>query len=184
MTIYSVGYGGRTLDELAELLKGFCITHLVDVRTSPFSKFAVDFNRDVLQERSVDLGFKYVFMGAELGGRPDCRECYDQEGRVLYEVVSSQEFFRKGIRQLLKGAAVEGRRLCLLCSERKPEECHRSKLIGEALTGESVELAHINEKGQLLDQAQVMSRVSQGQVDLFDEAHRTSRKTYGGSSNQ
>lgn len=180
MTIYSVGYGGRTLDELAELLKRFCITHLVDVRTSPFSKFAVDFNRDVLQERSTDLGFKYVFMGAELGGRPDCRECYDQEGRVLYEAVRSQEFFRRGIRQLVKGASVEGRRLCLLCSERKPEECHRSKLLGEVLREEHVELAHIAEDGTVLDQAQVMSRVTGLQADLFDEAHRTSRKTYGG----
>ena len=180
MTIYSVGYGGRTLDELVELLKRFGITHLVDVRTSPFSKFATDFNRDVLQERSPTFGVKYVFMGAELGGRPDCRDCYDEEGRVLYEVVKSQEFFRRGIRQLLKGASAEGRRLCMLCSERKPEECHRSKLIGEALTVENVEVAHISEEGQLLDQAQVMSRVLGLQADLFDEAHRTSRKTYGG----
>lgn len=181
MTIYSIGYGGRTLEELADLLKHFGITHVVDVRTSPFSKFAEQFNRDALQDTSPTLGMKYVFMGKELGGRPECRDCYDEEGRVLYEVVKSQEFFRRGIRQLLKGASAEGRRLCLLCSERKPEECHRSKLIGEALVSEGVELAHISEKGEVLDQVQVMSRVQGLQADLFDEAHRTSRKTYGGS---
>lgn len=178
MTIFTLGYGGRSFNDLVEILKQQEVTHLVDVRTSPYSKFAEEFNRDALERTLPEFGPKYIFMGAELGGRPDCQACYDADGRVLYDQVRQREFFRRGIRQLLKGASVPGRKLCLLCSERKPEDCHRSKLIGEALIQEGVELSHISEEGLVLSQAQVMDRVGNGQYDLFGEGREMSRKTY------
>lgn len=96
----------------------------------------------------------------------------------MYERVQAQAFFQKGIKHLVKGAAVPGRVLCLMCSERKPESCHRSKLIGEALVGQGVAVRHIAEDGALIEQSAVINRLNDGQLDLFGDAWESSRKNY------
>lgn len=185
VVILTVGYGGRKMDELIALLKQYAVTHLVDVRTAPYSKFASEFNRDSLENNLRKHQIEYLYLGKELGGRPDYPACYDSDGRVLYEQVRKQEFFRQGIQKLLEYASVPGRRLCLICSERKPEDCHRSKLIGEALTQmphrSPLQVLHISEEGHLLEQAEVMKRVDNGQLSLFGESQQVSRKSYSPS---
>ena len=47
-----------------------------------------------------------------------------------------------------------------MCSESKPEECHRSKLIGAALAREKFTVAHIDEKGIVKSQEEVMKLIS------------------------
>lgn len=64
MTIFTIGYGGRSFNDLVEILKQQKVTHLVDVRTSPYSKFAEEFNRDALERTLPEFGPKYIFMGA------------------------------------------------------------------------------------------------------------------------
>lgn len=180
--ILTVGYGGRKLEDLIALLKQYEVTHVVDVRSAPHSKFAPEFNRDALENSLRKYRIGYLYLGKELGGRPDCPDCYDSDGVVLYEQVRKQEFFHRGIQQLLQCASVPGRKLCLLCSERKPEECHRSKLIGDALSQISdpkpLQILHISEDGQLIEQSEVMKRVDNGQLNLFVESHQVSRKSY------
>ena len=65
-----------------------------------------------------------------------------------------------------------------MCSEGRPEQCHRSKLIGEALAGLGISLCHIDEDGALLTQRQVIDRLTHGQLDLFGQPCFTSRKRY------
>jgi uncharacterized protein (DUF488 family) len=66
-----------------------------------------------------------------------------------------------------------------MCSEGRPEQCHRSKLIGEALATAGIHVCHIDETGQLLTQQQVIDRLTRGQLDLFGPTTFTSRKRYG-----
>ena len=91
-------------------------------------------------------GIKYVYMGDTLGGRPDSQLCY-KDGKVDYEIVRVQPFFYEGIRRL-KDAWNLDLTIVLLCSERKPEMCHRSKLIGESLRTSDIEVMHIDENDQ------------------------------------
>jgi hypothetical protein len=68
-----------------------------------------------------------------------------------------------------------------MCSESKPTECHRSKLIGRTLSREKIWLSHIDENGKLKDQMTVMNELTKGksEVDLFGNAvSLTSRKSY------
>jgi uncharacterized protein (DUF488 family) len=87
-------------------------------------------------------------------------------------------FFQGGL-QRLRAALEQQRRAVLMCSEGRPEQCHRSKLIGEALAAAGLPLWHIDEDGQVLTQTQVIDRLTQGQLDLFGQASFTSRKRYG-----
>jgi uncharacterized protein (DUF488 family) len=175
--ILTIGYTGRKFEEFLAILQARGVTHLVDVRTAPYSRFSESYNQAELEDSLKQSGIKYVFIGNLLGGRPNDPDCYDDDGRVVYSKVASKEYFQKGIGQLLNGTKAVGRVLCLMCSELRPEQCHRSKLIGQALQEKNVNVLHIDEREFLVDQATVMSRVDSGQMKLFDE-YSTSRKTY------
>ena len=121
-------------------------------------------------------------MGDTLGGQPRDPDCYT-DGKVDYEKVRRQPFFQSGLERLRK--AHERRlRAALMCSEGRPEQCHRSKMIGEALAAAGIPVRHIDEDGQLLTQAQVMDRLTGGQFDLFGGPALTSRKRYGPGEGQ
>jgi hypothetical protein len=65
-----------------------------------------------------------------------------------------------------------------MCSEGKPEQCHRSKLIGETLAGLGIPVAHIDEHDQVCSQDEVIQRLTGGQLSLFGDHEFTSRKRY------
>ncbi|MBB6053902.1 DUF488 family protein [Armatimonas rosea] len=175
--VWSVGYGNRSRDEFFRLLERYEITHLVDVRTMPYSRRMPDFNREELERQAARYGIRYLHMGEELGGRPSDPSCYDSQGHVVYQLVEQAHFFRRGITKLLKAAEHSDRRVCMMCSELKPQDCHRTKLIGQHLWQKGVALRHISESGALLEQAEVMRRIMGDQEDLFGGDLR-SRKSY------
>ena len=47
--------------------------------------------------------------------------------------------------------------IAMMCSERKPEDCHRSRLIGRVLFENGIEIRHIDENGEIKDQPTVMN---------------------------
>jgi hypothetical protein len=177
--IFSIGYGNRTKEEFLNCLMRYNIKCLIDVRSKPFSKYNPDFSKSILETVLIDNGIEYEFFGEYLGGRPEDSSSYLENGKVDYEIVRNKTFFRKGI-DLLKGKFNKKGRIALMCSELKPEECHRSKLIGEFLTNQvQLPILHINETGDLKSQKEVMTLVTGGLNDnLFGESHLTSRKKY------
>jgi uncharacterized protein (DUF488 family) len=174
--LFSIGYGARTLDEFIAVLKANRIEYLIDVRTAPYSKFKTEFSKDLLQYHLERAGLRYLFMGDLLGGQPKEPACYT-DGKIDYDKLRAQPFFQTGIERLKK-ACEQQRRVALMCSEGRPEQCHRSKLIGEALAASGVNLWHIDEDGRLVTQAEVVKRLTQGQMDLFGQPSFTSRKRY------
>jgi uncharacterized protein (DUF488 family) len=175
--LFTIGYGARTLDEFIVALKANGIEYLIDVRTAPYSKFKQEFSKEFLQHHVERAGIRYLFMGDTLGGQPKDPACLT-DGKVDYDKVRAQPFFQAGIERLRK-AFEQQRRVALMCSEGRPEQCHRSKLLGEALAAAGIPVCHIDEDGRLLTQAQVIDRLTQGQMDLFGQTPFTSRKRYG-----
>lgn len=178
--MFSIGHGNRTVEEFIELLKKNDIKYLIDVRSMPYSKFSPHFNQEALRNSLEQNKITYVFMGDSLGGRPTDKGCYDEEGKVDYDAIEQKEFYKIGIERL-KTAYNKGIPVALMCSEGKPTECHRSKLIGRTLGREKLWLEHIDENGKLKSQITVMNEVNKGkpEIDLFgNEATLTSRKSY------
>jgi uncharacterized protein (DUF488 family) len=175
--LYTIGYGARTLDEFLAVLQAHRIAYVIDVRTAPYSKFKLEFNKELLQYHLERAGLRYVFMGDALGGQPKDPACHT-DGKVDYDKVRAQPFFQAGLERLRK-AAQQPHRVALMCSEGRPEQCHRSKLIGEALAALGVAVSHIDEDGKVLTQTEVIDRLTHGQLDLFGAASFTSRKRYG-----
>ena len=48
-TIYTIGYAGFSRDKFIRELKKYTISVLIDVRSSPFSSFHSEYNKDVLE---------------------------------------------------------------------------------------------------------------------------------------
>jgi len=176
--IYTIGYGEREIEPFLEVLCRYQIQYLLDVRTSPYSRYKPEFSKAALQNTLEASGIHYLFMGDVLGGQPEDDACYT-DGKVDYGKVTQSESYGEGIKRLHK-ASRQGQHVVLMCSEGKPENCHRSKLVGKTLTAEGVEVLHIDEKDTLITQKEVLLRLTGGQPSLFgdDFFTFTSRKRY------
>lgn len=179
-TIYSIGHGAKSINALIEELKSFDISFLLDVRSKPYSKWNPQFNKEAIDESLGQANIKYAFFGMYLGGLPNDPTCYDENGKVVYNLIRNKDFFKIGIERILT-ANKKNIKLAIMCSESNPSECHRSKLIGQALLNKGISVKHILTKGKVKLQEEVISEVTRGKglVDLFgDVTNLTSRKTY------
>jgi uncharacterized protein (DUF488 family) len=174
--IYTIGYGARDLVEFLDVLKAHDIAYLLDVRSTPYSRFKPEFSKDALGQALKEAGIHYVYLGRQLGGQPEDPSSY-VDGKVDYAAVRQLPAFQEGIDRLER-AYRQGRRVALMCSEGKPELCHRSKLIGPSLTDRDIPVLHIDENGHLLTQDEVIDKLTGGQLNLFGEPDFTSRKRY------
>ena len=176
--IYTIGYGARTVEELIGLLRRYEVAFLVDVRSQPYSSIQLVFSKGALEARLRQEGIRYVFMGDALGGRPSDQTCY-RNGKVDYELLRAKPFYREGIERL-RSALDQELTLALMCSEGKPQECHRTKLIGETLAEAGIEVRHIDETGAVKSQQDVIDEITHGQQSMFGPppAVSTSRKKY------
>src|SRR5690242_15210426 len=83
-TVYTIGYGSRTIEQFIEALKTYEIAYLIDIRSAPYSRFKPEFSKGELETRLRQDGVRYVYMGDLLGGLPADRECYVDD-KVVYE---------------------------------------------------------------------------------------------------
>jgi len=178
----SIGYGNRPWDDFVERLRRHNVRFLIDVRSQPKSR-QPEFNADALKVLLPQVGVRYVFMGHALGGKPDDPSCYI-DGKVDYARCEERPAFRTGIARL-QTALAGGHRLALMCSELDPERCHRSKLIGQALEKEGVEITHIDRDGERVSQRDVIERLTRGQGEFeFSNQWRTSIGRYQPESSE
>ena len=174
--IYTIGYGSRSLADFTAVLQQHHIAYLIDIRSAPYSRYKPEFGKESLPEALQAAGIRYVFMGDSLGGRPSDPSCYT-EGKVDYEKVKQTGFYQAGIGRL-QSAFQQQHSVVLMCSEGKPETCHRSKLIGATLNQLEIPVAHIDENDAVVGQTAVINRLTAGQLSLFGEHTFTSRKRY------
>ena len=179
--LFSIGYGNRSFSSFMELLQKNGIEYLVDVRTKPYSKYNPDFIKEILESKLKDNRIRYVFMGDQIGGMPSDLTCYS-DGKVDYDKCKAKESFIVGIERLITALA-KSLTVAIMCSESKPHECHRSKLLGVMLQERGYELMHIDEEGIVVPQTHIIDRLTKSQMVLFGELQKfTSRKRYKGNN--
>jgi uncharacterized protein (DUF488 family) len=127
--IYTLGYGGRGLEDFVEILERNVIDVLVDVRRFPKSR-CPGFSKDDLEVRLTENEVRYVFMGDTLGG-------FRRGG---YEKYTGTAEYERGINDLLE-LAHHGR-VAIMCKERSPRGCHR-RYISETLRERGIEVVDI-----------------------------------------
>src|ERR1051325_1474694 len=76
MTLYSIGHSNAEISAFLELLTRHGIELLVDTRSQPYSRYSPHFNRETLKAWLGEAEIAYLFMGEQLGGRPQASEFY------------------------------------------------------------------------------------------------------------
>jgi len=145
-TIYTIGHGNKGFDELVDILKGYGIQTLSDIRSYPGSKRNPHFSREALETNLPQAGVTYEWYKG-LGG-------YRKDGlgaESPHVVLKSQGFrnyadymltkaFKENIDELLQLAGSGN--TCIMCAETLPFRCHRW-LLSDYLVANQVEVIHI-----------------------------------------
>ena len=124
--LFTIGHSNHTLDHFLELLFAHQVSAIADVRSSPYSKYAPQFNKAALEIALRDADIDYTFLGKELGARRSEESCY-VDGQASYDRIAQLSIFQRGLERITEG--VEHFIVALMCSESDPIDCHRSILI-------------------------------------------------------
>lgn len=166
--IYTVGHSTQPVEKFICLLQMTKVTAIADVRSSPYSRFNPQFNREELRSVLKIHGIRYVFLGRELGARSDDESCY-VEGKVQYNLLAKTPLFQSGIKRVIEGA--ETHKIALMCAEKDPLDCHRTILVSRELVNHSVNITHILQDGSTESHDDAISRLvtkmGMGEADMF-----------------
>ncbi|MFN3480124.1 MAG: DUF488 family protein [Thermodesulfovibrionales bacterium] len=143
-TLYTIGHSNMDIDNFVQLLVSANIEVLVDVRSSPYSKYASQFNKGQLIKVIKANGIKYVYLGDLLGGKPSDKSCYINN-EPNYDLIRKKEFYQRGLDRLMNGIAQY--HVAILCSEEDPLKCHRRNLIAKDMHVRGVKVLHIRNNG-------------------------------------
>ena len=146
-TFFTLGHSNHAIDRWIGLLRAHAIEVAVDTRSSPYSKYAPQFDKALMQRSLESAGVRYLFLGAELGGRPANPDYYDAAGHVLYGRLRDDRKFQAAIARLETG--MDRYRVALICGEEDPAHCHRRLLIGRVLTERGHTMLHIRGAGRV-----------------------------------
>jgi uncharacterized protein (DUF488 family) len=140
--LFTIGYEKSSLAELLRALKDAKIELLIDTRAVAASRRA-GFSKKMLAASLEDEGIHYLHL-QKLGTPAEGREAARSGNyKRLWQIYGKHIKTKDAHEQLdaLEDMIREGRRLCLLCYEREPAECHRSKIaeIMQERTGRKVE---------------------------------------------
>lgn len=164
MHLLTIGHSNHSAEHFGELLVEHGVEVLADVRSWPHSRYVEWADRSQIGEVAEAAGTRYLFLGKELGGRPDGAEFYDAAGHVLYGKVAKSGEFRAGIERLLRGAARF--RVAIMCSEEDPASCHRRLLVAKVLLEKGLTIGHIRGDGRCEVEAEPID-LAEG--SLFDD---------------
>jgi uncharacterized protein (DUF488 family) len=144
--VFTIGHSNHLFSSFLELIQENNINLVVDVRSSPYSKYSPHFNKKPLQNALEDSNIEYAYIGNKIGGKPRDNKFYHQD-KVLYHLLEKDDNYQDGIRDLMD--LIQDKNVVLMCSEENPYHCHRHHLISQSLLKNGFSITHIRGNGEL-----------------------------------
>ena len=178
--IFTIGHSTHEIGTFMKLLTDNSIDLICDVRSSPYSQYNPQFNREVLKKSLQENEIKYHFMGFELGGRTN-NPAHLKDGRVQYQKIAETEKFNGGLKKLIHLA--EKHTVAIMCSEKDPLTCHRAILVGRQLQHQNFNVYHILDSGEIEDKNQFEDHLLEAlnipkQLDMFQSVEDIIERAY------
>jgi uncharacterized protein (DUF488 family) len=177
--LFTIGHSNLAADQFLAQLKAHGVTAIADVRSVPFSRRFPWFSSRTLADRLHSKGIAYVMMGDALGGRPANAALY-RDGVADYEAMAGTPDFQAGLDRVV--GAMGQHRLCLMCSEREPLDCHRCLLVGRMLARRGVTTGHILGDGSIerhsATEERLLAGPRAGTGDLFGDRESRLSEAY------
>ena len=174
--LFTIGYSGFAIEDFIAVLKKNSIGALVDIRSSPYSSHFKDYDITNLKCLLNKNMIYYLFLGNELGARPNDHSLYTN--RVAdFSKMAESELFIDGcarVRECLNKFSI-----CLMCAEKDPATCHRAILVANNFRNiyPEIKIFHIHSQSKIEPQEKldrrIMSMYKLEQENLLkDEAER------------
>jgi uncharacterized protein (DUF488 family) len=154
--LLSIGHSNVPEEKFLAMLRDAAVTLVADVRTTPHSRFCPWFSQKRLAASLSAAGIGYAGMGDALGGRP-CDNGLYRDGVADYEAVAAHPEYDRGIERLLDAARRS--RVCIMCAEREPLDCHRCLLVARSLAERGLTVGHILHGGSIEPHAETELRL-------------------------
>jgi uncharacterized protein (DUF488 family) len=127
---FTLGYAGRTIDEIVERLRKAGVSTLVDVRHAPVSMYKPEFSKGNLRRYLEVSGVGYLHL-PDLGIPRDIRSLAigKQDRTQLWEWYDHhvvEPFFGRNLHYFFNFA---DHPIALMCVESDPTACHRHRLV-------------------------------------------------------
>ncbi len=147
VTVFTIGHGVRSLDELVATLTEAGVRTLVDVRRFPGSRRNPQFNLTPLSDVLTESGIEYrhaVELGGRLSGEPGEERfaCIRVAAFRSYAARMGTDPWQRALERALDEPAP-----CLMCAETVPWRCHR-RLISELLVARGHTVVHLLAPGR------------------------------------
>lgn len=178
----TIGYGKTDLQTFIQTLIVYKVNYIVDVRSSPYSKYSAQYNKDFFQAQLAKHNISYMWCGDLLGGRPKDLSTYDENGIVDYNKLAKTELFLKGLTQLEELSLKNN--VAIMCSEQDPMKCHRFLAISKELFKREYRVVHILNISNYATQSQLEDKLvkiyfgDNFQLDLFSSMDNNIEQSY------
>ena len=139
---FTIGHSDLPVEAFVYFLRKAKIDTIIDVRSSPYSKYQTQFNRENISQKLNQEDIEYHYMGDMLGGRYSSPEFLFPDGTVDYEKVSTTQKFKSGLEEVINFIHAD-KTVSLMCSEKDPLTCHRFVLISKNLQKLGIEVIHL-----------------------------------------
>lgn len=172
-TVYTIGYSGFSIDSFVATLKLNNVSLVIDVRSSAFSNYYPEYNKEALEKCLKANGIYYRNYANEFGARQNDRKYYCKEGYLDFEVFSKSEPFIQGVKKLCNSME-QNYAFALMCAEKDPICCHRTILVARAFFERGYNVVHLLASGQTTTQEEINDRLvekffpDRDQMTLFE----------------
>lgn len=181
--LFTIGHSQYHTNYFISLLNKYGIDYVLDVRSTPYSNYAQQYNKENICNELSATNIIYSFMGKYFGARPQNIELYTKEGFLDFESVRETQEFNKGIQNVILGLS-QGYKIALMCTEKDPMDCHRAILVARAFEPYGIYAKHILPDGRILTQQQLNEQLLQKyfpdrkQLSLFTYTKQKSEEEY------
>jgi uncharacterized protein (DUF488 family) len=143
-TVYTIGHSNLTFMKFLALLQQHNITHIIDIRSIPYSRRAPWSNKSRLPGMLKPLHIRYTYLGHKLGGKKSNLEQFAKQ-----QSASPEEVYLQAVEVVLNLSNKD--HLALLCAESDPANCHRQHVVAQTLLNRGAKVVHILKDGSLKD---------------------------------
>lgn len=174
-TVYTIGHGTRSIEELVAVLHSAGVRHLVDVRRFPGSRRHPQFAREALEAALPGAAIAYDHRGEDLGGRrratkgPSRHPAWRAAAFRAYADHMDTDAFNDALERLEGLARIEP--TAIMCAETLWWRCHR-RLISDALILHGFKVVHlIGERDRQEHQLHPAARLDELGRVVYDKGH-------------
>jgi uncharacterized protein (DUF488 family) len=172
--LYTIGYSGFTIDDFVDTLNFNGINAVIDVRSSPYSSYFQEYNKEPLERTLKFNRIAYRNYAEEFGARQLNRKFHSPEGYLDFELFTKSGIFMYGYKKIVDGMKKDYS-FTLMCSEKNPMDCHRAIMVARVFHDSGYDVVHLLPEAITVTQETIEEQMldvyfsDRKQISLFGE---------------